>query len=66
MQPSTEQNSAMQRYQDSLLQVENTRLAEINNVETAATDPVEEMTVDEHTLRLRNEYVDFAPFAECE
>ena len=66
MQPSPEQKAAMQRYQDSLLQVENTRLAEINNVETAATDPVEEMTVDEHTLRLRNEYVDFAPFAEGE
>lgn len=66
MQPSPEQKAAMQRYQDSLLQVENTRLAEINNVETAATDPVEEMIVDEHTLRLRNEYVDFAPFAEGE
>ena len=66
MQPSPEQKAAMQRYQDSLLQVENTRLAEIDNVETAATDPVEEMTVDEHTLRLRNEYVDFAPFAEGE
>ena len=66
MQPSPEQKAAMQRYQDSLLQVENTRLAEINDVETAATDPVEEMTVDEHTLRLRNEYVDFAPFAEGE
>ena len=66
MQPSPEQKAAMQRYQDSLLQVENTRLAEINNVETAATDPVEEMTVDEHSLRLRNEYVDFAPFAEGE
>lgn len=66
MQPSPEQKAAMQRYQDSLLQVENTRLAEINNVETAATDPVEEMTVDEHTLRLRNEYVDFAPFSEGE
>ena len=64
MQPSPEQKAAMQRYQDSLLQVENARLAEINNVETAATDPVEEMIVDEHTLRLRNEYVDFAPFAE--
>lgn len=46
--------------------VENARLAEINNVETAVTDPVEELTVDEHTLRLRNEYVDFAPFAEGE
>ncbi len=66
MQPSPEQKAAMQRYQDSLLQVENARLAEINNVETAATDPVEEMIVDEHTLRLRNEYVDFAPFAEGE
>ena len=66
MQPSPEQKAAMQRYQDSLFQVENTRLAEIDNVETAATDPVEEMTVDEHTLRLRNEYVDFAPFAEGE
>ena len=66
MQPSPEQKAAMQRYQDSLLQVENTRLAEIDNVETAATDPVEEMTVDEHTLRLRNEFVDFAPFAEGE
>lgn len=66
MQPSPEQKAAMQRYQDSLLQVENARLAEINNVETAVTDPVEELTVDEHTLRLRNEYVDFAPFAEGE
>ena len=27
MQPSPEQKAAMQRYQDSLLQVENTRLA---------------------------------------
>lgn len=66
MQPSPEQKAAMQRYQDSLLQVENTRLAEMNNVETAVTEPVEETTVDEHSARLRNEYVDFAPFAEGE
>ncbi len=66
MQPSPEQKAAMQRYQDSLLQVENTRLAEMNNVETAVTAPVEETTVDEHSARLRNEYVDFAPFAEGE
>ncbi len=66
MQPSPEQKAAMQRYQDSLLQVENTRLAEMNNVETAVTEPVGETTVDEHSARLRNEYVDFAPFAEGE
>ena len=66
MQPSPEQKAAMQRYQDSLLQVENTRLAEMNNVETSVTEPVEETTVDEHSARLRNEYVDFAPFAEGE
>ena len=29
MQPSPEQKAAMQRYQDSLLQVENARLADI-------------------------------------
>lgn len=66
MQPSAEQKAAMQRYQDSLLQVENARLAEINQVESLPIDTTVEMTVDEHTAQLRSEYVDFAPFAEGE
>lgn len=67
MQPSPEQKAAMQRYQDSLLQVENARLAQLDNEAQlpVATTP-EEVAVDEHTARLRNEYVDFAPFAEGE
>lgn len=66
MQPSAEQKAAMQRYQDSLLQVENARLAEINQVESLPIDTTVELTVDEHTAQLRSEYVDFAPFAEGE
>lgn len=66
MQPSAEQKAALQRYQDSLLQVENARLAEINQVESLPIDTTVELTVDEHTAQLRSEYVDFAPFAEGE
>lgn len=66
MQPSAEQKAAMQRYQDSLLQVESARLAEINQVESLPIDTTVELTVDEHTAQLRSEYVDFAPFAEGE
>lgn len=66
MQPSAEQKAAMQRYQDSLLQVENARLAEISQVESLPLDTTAELTLDEHAAQLRSEYVDFAPFAEGE
>ena len=67
MQPSPEQKAAMQRYQDSLLQVENARLAEMQEVDTSVevmTPPEDESVADARQMQLQREYVDFAPFAE--
>lgn len=68
MQPSPEQKAAMQRHQDSLIQVENARLAEIRAEQVAleAAQVETETEVTDTQSRLRSEYVDFAPFAEGE
>ncbi len=66
MQPSPEQKAAMQRYQDSLIQVENVRLAEVREAQ-AQQAKTEQTTADvaltDEQTRLYDEYIDFAPFA---
>lgn len=69
MRPTPEQKAAMQHYQDSLLQVENARVAEMQSVDTGIEPAAQEAaaeTADSHADALRQEYVDFAPFAEGE